>query len=434
MPGPVPLGLVLVTTLSGGVDVDVRRRAGWLPQDHDDLESWLAGHRELVEASGEQVALHPVLAEFQKLIDTDPVVRMYVHQMIAQVPRTKPYRKRHLHSAEQMMRLINAVLTMAPEFGESAVVIPLAAIFDWTMGTPAGFAAFRDPRINAMLNKILTTWCGFLDGADSLYVLNDSPSGWKCPAARRAVGIEQFEHDAQDEHWGFASWNDFFTRRFKDGERPVASPDDDKVIVSACESTPYRIATGVKRQDRFWIKSQPYSLQDMLANDDSVDQFVGGTVYQAYLTAMNYHRWHSPAAGTIVKAFVQQGTYYSEAAPENWDALEPPDSQPYLAHVAVRAIILIEADDPVIGLVAFVPVGIGEVSSCMIGKNITPGYHVAKGEELGYFQFGGSTYCLVFRPGAIAGFTLAAIPQLSNPNAPHVLVRSKLAIANTTES
>ena len=66
--------------------------------------------------------------------------------------------------------------------------------------------------------------------------------------------------------------------------RPVASPDDDKVIVSACESTPYRIATGVQRQDRFWIKSQPYSLQDMLANDDSVDQFVGGTVYQAYLT------------------------------------------------------------------------------------------------------------------------------------------------------
>jgi phosphatidylserine decarboxylase len=413
--------------------VDVRRQAGWLPDDQDDLESWLAGHRERVEARGEQVVLHPALADFQELIDTDPVVRMYIHQMIAQVPRTKAYSKRHLESAKQLLRLINEVLTMAPEFGESSMVAtPLGAILDWTMGTPAGFAAFRDPRINAMLKRILTAWCKFLSKKDSLYVLNDSPSGWKCAAAQKAVGIEQYEHDPDDEHWGFASWNDFFTRRFKDGQRPVASPDDDKVIVSACESTPYGIATDVQRQDRFWIKSQPYSLQDMLANDESLDQFVGGTVYQAFLSATNYHRWHSPVAGTIARAFVQEGTYYSEADSEGADAVEPTNSQSYLAHVAARAIILIDADDPVIGLVAFVPVGMSDVSSCIIHSNIKPGYHVAKGEELGHFQYGGSTHCVVFRPGAIAEFTLAAIPQPHDPHAPLVLVRSKLATANAT--
>ena len=142
------------------------------------------------------------------------------------------------------------------------------------------------------------------------------------------------------------------------------------MIVSACESTPYGISTDVQRQDRFWIKSQPYSLQDMLANDESVDQFVGGTVYQAFLSATNYHRWHSPVAGTIVRAFVQDGTYYSEADSEGADAVEPTNSQSYLAHVAARAVILIEADDPVIGLVAFVPVGMSEVSSCLIGPEI----------------------------------------------------------------
>lgn len=420
-----------MTTHSDGVDV--RRRAGWLPDDQEDLEAWLAGHRERVEAKGEQVVLHPVLVEFQELIDSDPVVRMYLNQMIAQVPSTKPYRKRHLHSVEQLLRLINEVLTMAPEFGESAMVAtPLAAILDWTMGTPAGFAAFRDRRINAMLKKILVAWCEFLSSGDSLYVLNASPSGWKSVAAQRAVGMEQFEHDPHQEHWGFASWNDFFTRRFSDGERPVDSPDDDKVIVSACESTPYRISTDVKRQDRFWLKSQPYSLEDMLANDESVDQFIGGTVYQAFLSATNYHRWHSPVAGMIVRAFVQDGTYYSEADAEGTDAVEPTNSQSYITHVATRAIILIQADDPVIGLVAFVPVGMVEVSSCMIGPNVTPGYHVAKGEELGYFQFGGSTHCLVFRPGVISDFTLAAIPQPQDPHAPLVHVRSKLAIANTT--
>ena len=94
-----------------------------------------------------------------------------------------------------------------------------------------------------MIRKILNAWSEFLSSGDSLYALNDSPTGWKCAQARQAVGIKQYEHDPKDEHWGFASWNDFFTRRFKDGERPVASPDDDKVIVSACESTPYGIST-----------------------------------------------------------------------------------------------------------------------------------------------------------------------------------------------
>jgi phosphatidylserine decarboxylase len=77
-----------------------------------------------------------LLIEFLELIDTDPVVRMYIEQMIAQVLDGKSYRNRHLKSVQQLLRLINEVPTTTPEFG---------AIPDWAMGTPAGFAAFRDP-------------------------------------------------------------------------------------------------------------------------------------------------------------------------------------------------------------------------------------------------------------------------------------------------
>jgi len=145
--------------------------------EQEDLEDWLAGHRERVEAD-ERVVLHPVLVECQQLIDSDPVVRMYLHQMIEQVPRRRRYRKRHLESVPELLGLINAVLSMAPEYGESMVATPLGAILDWTMGTRAGFAAYRDPRINAMLKKVLTAWCSFLDSRDSLY------------AQRFAVGME----------------------------------------------------------------------------------------------------------------------------------------------------------------------------------------------------------------------------------------------------
>ncbi|HEX4258098.1 MAG TPA: phophatidylserine decarboxylase associated domain-containing protein, partial [Streptosporangiaceae bacterium] len=146
--------------------MDVRRRAGWLPADQEDLESWLDGHCERAAARGEQVVLHPVLTEFQELIDTDPVVRMYLDQMIAQVPDRKPYRKRHLESVPQLLRLINEVLTSVPEFGGDQVATPLGAVLDWTMGTRAGFAAYRDPRINAMIKKILNAWCEFLSSGD----------------------------------------------------------------------------------------------------------------------------------------------------------------------------------------------------------------------------------------------------------------------------
>ena len=413
---------------------DVRRRAGWLPDSQEDLEAWLTGHRERAEAKSDQARLHPVLVEFQELIDSDPIVRMYVERMIEEVPQNRDYSKRHITSVEQLLHLINEVLTVAPEYGYQAVTLPLGAILDWTMGTTAGFAAYRDPKINTMLKKILDTWCDFLNSEDSRYVLNDSATGWTSPAAQQAIGIEQYQHDPDKEFWGFNSWNDFFTRRLKDGARPVAAPDDDKVIVSACESTPYGISTGVQRRDQFWIKSQPYSLQDMLADDESVDQFVSGTVYQAFLSATDYHRWHSPVGGTIQRAFVKEGTYYSEADSEGADAVEPTNSQSYLAHVAARAIIIIEADDPVIGLLAFVPVGMSDVSSCVINPEIAPGYHVSKGDELGYFQFGGSTHCLVFRPGVIADFTLDALPQPHVADPPLVRVRSKIATANATNS
>src|SRR5262249_17602662 len=204
---------------------------------------------------------HPVIEEFADLIAADPIVRMYVTTMIAQVPKTKRFREHHIASIDQMLALLNAVLTHAPEFNTTALVgCPLNAILDWSMGTPAGFAAFRYPAINAMIRKIMGVWCEFLSSEASLYVLNDSPTGWKSAEAQGLLQMSEFEHDPTHPHWGFRSWNDFFTRRFKPGRRPVASPSDPSVIANACESAPYHIAKDVRRQDQFWVKAQPYSL------------------------------------------------------------------------------------------------------------------------------------------------------------------------------
>ena len=82
------------------------------------------------------------------------------------------------------------------------------------------------------------------------------------------------------------------------------------LAVSACESAPFAISTDVKERDKFWLKSQPYSLRHML-DGLFVDEFIDGTVYQAFLSPENYHRWHSPVSGTIKKIHKVEGTYYS---------------------------------------------------------------------------------------------------------------------------
>jgi hypothetical protein len=130
---------------------------------------------------------------------------------------------------------------------------------------------------------------------------------------------------------------------------------------------------------------------DMLAHDPLAEQFVGGTVYQAFLSALSYHRWHAPVSGKIVKANVVNGTYYSEPMFQGFAESEHPDatgegaSQAYLTEVATRCFIYIQADNPKIGLMCVMPVGMVEVSTCDI--TVKEGQHVKKGDQLGMVSF-----------------------------------------------
>lgn len=143
------------------------------------------------------------------------------------------------------------------------------------------------------------------------------------------------------------------------------------------------------------MKDQAYPLADMLADDPLSPTFYSGTVYQAYLGPAYYHHWHSPVKGTIRKAYVKPGAYYAQAPDVGFDKSTPNTSQAYLTHVATRAMVFIDADDSNIGVMCFMPVGITECSSCEV--TVSEGQRVEKGDEIGMFHYGGSTYCLIFR-------------------------------------
>ena len=64
-----------------------------------------------------------------------------------------------------------------------------------------------------------------------------------------------------------------------------------------------------------------------------------------------------------------------------------------------------------------------EVSSCEI--TVTPGQHVDKGDQLGMFHFGGSTHCLVFRPGVNLQFDFYG--ETPNLNANNLRLNTAIA-------
>ncbi|XP_064407352.1 uncharacterized protein LOC135352111 [Halichondria panicea] len=420
----------------------------WLPSDQERLNDWLKklieevdGTDEIdgadeIDAAAEGLkipGLLPPVEDLKTLIETDSEVSMFFHQMFAQVPFKPPYildpmGKPQVRHYRLMLRLINRVMTKAPEYSRKGLVgFPINAILDWPMATVGGYAAFLNDKVNTQLKRVLNCWGTFLKSSDSCYVLsNDDKTGWFGKEAMEDMPNFDLEFvcDPKAAYHGFTSWDDFFVRQYREGMRPIASPDDTKVIANACESATFNIQFNVKRRARFWIKSQPYSMQFMLANDPLVDLFVGGTVYQAFLSALSYHRWHSPVDGIIKKAYVVEGSYYSEAQCAGFDDSAPNDTQSYLTEVAARAVIFIEADNKYIGLMAFLAIGMAEVSTNEI--TVYEGQRVKKGQELGMFHFGGSTHCLIFRPGVEVKFVVEQkeIGEYPHDNIP---INSKIA-------
>ena len=346
-----------------------------------------------------------------------------------------PTHKRQVRSYHHMLRLINHILTKAPEFSSDngLVSFPINAILDWPMGTIGGYAAFLNANVNRHLKNILNEWGMILKSPESCYVLNEDPrSGWFGEDAMGMMPhfVQEFQCDPNKPYHGFTSWDNFFTREFRPGVQPIAGPDDNKVIVNACESAPFALEINVRKCDKFWIKSQPYNLRFMLANDPLCEEFVGGTVYQATLYRYCYHRWHSPVTGEIVKAYVQDGSYYSEPLVFGFndylhkpDPAAPDNSQGYITEVATRAIIFIKAENPYIGLMCFMAVGMSDVSTCEI--TAYEGQRVKKGDQIGMFHYGGSTHCLLFRHGVQLDFYLCN--QTPGVNTKIIPINSQIA-------
>ena len=421
-----------------GATVDARYkrqfgvRAGYLPKKREALHGWHADMKATVDgvkAKGGVTMSSGSVKQLGLLIERDPMVRMYVHEMLKQVrdldgvPPTP-------ETVEELLIALDHITRMAPYYDTHSVAFPMSALFSYMMMTDAGEAVFRNSAFNEAVRQILKEWCSYLNTPESRHTLNHGPHGWLSPFAYQDMKLYEFVTEPSDKYWGWKSYNDFFHRAIKPEARPIAGQGDASVIVSANDGHVLTIARGVKRTDEFWLKGEPYSLNDMLNRSKHVDRFVGGYVFQSFLSGANYHRWHAPVDGTVEEAYVVDGLQFSDAESAGSDP-GADLAEGYYACVNTRGLLFIKADNKAIGMVCVIPIGITEISSVEITVKV--GAKVKKGDQLGYFSYGGSTLALVFEHGAIDHFTCPSPPKgpFDPGDGPPIQVNAQIAVANT---
>lgn len=201
---------------------------------------------------------------------------------------------------------------------------------------------------------------------------------------------------------GYSSFNEFFTRRLKEGSRPV-DPDPDTVISPADGRVD---DAGTIHTDRtFFVKGQRYDTAALLGSADDASDFNGGHFAVVYLSPRDYHRVHAPMEGTIEKVRHIPGALF-------------PVNDFGVRHVplvfARNERIAIFLRSPSFGRAAIVMVGammVGKITLSFDGlprpamngptiEHVYPQGHgpvVARGDELGAFQLG-STVVLLLSP------------------------------------
>ena len=195
----------------------------------------------------------------------------------------------------------------------------------------------------------------------------------------------------QDYYRGPSGWltfNQFFARSVKPGKRPVAAPCNDNLIVAAADSK-YLGCWPIDDQAQLVVKGEAYSIAQLLAGSAYSDRFSDGVFTHSYLDTSDYHRYHAPVGGIVKEVRIIPGRAFAEEAKEK-GKLTSKDDVGYQFR-QTRGILILESS---IGYVAAVPVGMGHVSSVNITAET--GSALSKGEEFGYFSYGGSDMILLF--------------------------------------
>lgn len=242
-------------------------------------------------------------------------------------------------------------------------------------GVPTGLLSFlyRNPLGRILLRLLCAKWVSVLVGA---YMDSTLSKGCAKKALREhavdMTGVTQTEFD---------SYNALFTRTRDTSLFPFSSDPCDFCSPADSKLTVLPIKDGTVMH----IKQAPYTAKELL--QEETDRFDGGYAFVFRLSVEDYHRYAYPDSGRLIRRHLIKGTFHT-VNPIALEALP-------VFHRNCREVSVLETEH--FGTVAYVEVGAMLVGRICNHKKST----FVRGEEKGYFAYGGSTVVLLTEQGAV---------------------------------
>ncbi len=202
--------------------------------------------------------------------------------------------------------------------------------------------------------------------------------------------IQEYALDTKefaDNVSSFRNFNEFFFRKLTHSSRPIEKGSETVVYPADGRHLGFQ---NVDETNQVFVKGQKFNLEKLFGSKNLAEQYVGGSLIVSRLCPVDYHRFHLPTDGFVKSVELINGDLYSV----NPIALRQTLS---IFWRNKRYLTLIENEN--LGKVAVFLVGATCVGSVHLTAQKNQIY--AKGDELGYFSFGGSSVITVFQPGVI---------------------------------
>lgn len=221
-------------------------------------------------------------------------------------------------------------------------------------------------------------------------IYDDPKSAHSIPSFVEAYKI-QTEELLEPDISKYRTFNEFFYRKLRPDARPIQNEDNKNVVISAadCRMTVY---ASVDLAKAFWIKGRNFNIPNLLnrpPNTPEMASFQNASLAIFRLAPADYHRFHSPIDCEVGDFENVDGQFYTV----NPQAVNETGFDVFTANT--RSILYLK-HVPTGKLVAYVAIGALLVGSIVWTGGKQKGTVLKRGDELGYFAYGGSTIVVMF--------------------------------------
>lgn len=267
---------------------------------------------------------------------------------------------------------MNQIKYISRDSGETKTEkVPSEGMLKWLYSTPTGKTA-----LHVLFKRKFVSSLGG-------WYMDCKFSAKRIPGFVKEHNINMGEFQIED-YAEFDTFNQFFYRKLKEGKRPIGgnlvSPADGKILA-------FQTLNDVSS---FFLKGTEFTLTSFLQDEELANKYKDGAMAIIRLAPADYHRFHFPASGKVSESKAIKGHYFSVS--------------PLALQKSLKIFCENYREYCIQQTKEYGDILISDVGATMVGSIVqtyTPNNEVQKGDEKGYFAFGGSTLVLLFEEGKI---------------------------------